>query len=201
MKPYNIQHYSTRTGKKCSFAEIYIKHLKVLIYKYLDLHGTNKWYDALESLTNKLNNRKHSRFGFIPNKVTRKDEKRLLKLYNKPLKKAKNIRYKVNDQVRIQVAPKLFRRAFHPYWSSELYTIKAVNIKDPVMYTLANFEGKILQRKFYQEEIQRTNVKDHWLVEKVIKTSGNKCLVRYFGFGKEYDEWVDKVDLYDVEKD
>ncbi|CAG9806783.1 unnamed protein product [Chironomus riparius] len=200
LKPYNIHHYSTKTDKKSCLSEIYIKHLKVLIYKYMDLHGTNTWYDALESLTEKLNNRKHSRYGFIPNKVTRADEKRLLKMYNKPFQKAKNIRYKVNDQVRIQVAPKLFRRAFHPYWSSELYTIKAVNIKDPVMYTLSSFDGKILPRRFYQEELQKTKVKDHWLVEKIIKTSGNKVLVRYFGFGKEYDEWIDKADLYDAEK-
>lgn len=69
------------------------------------------------------------------------------------------------------------------------------------MYTLTDFEGKILPRRYYQEELQKTKAKDHWLVDKVLKTRGNKILVRYFGFGKKYDEWIDKADLYDVEKD
>lgn len=201
VKPYGLIHYTTKSNHHASHCERYVKSLKTMIYKYLDLKGTNRYIDVLQKITEQLNNRAHSRYKFIPNKVTEKDEKRLLKIFNKKRPLAKKVKFKINQQVRISEIPKHFRRAFLPYWSTNLYTIKAINRKEPVVYTLADHSGKILPRKYYTEQLQLTKARDCYLVEKIVKKKGNKVLVRYLGYGPEFDEWVENENFFDVEKE
>lgn len=200
LKPLKINHYTTKSGKKAAHAERYIKTVKTLLYRVMDLYGTNNWIDILKPITDYVNNQKHSRLGFIPGKIKKKDEKQLLKIYQTPRPISTNIRFKINDQVRISNPPKLFRRAFNPYWSAELYKIHAINKKHPVVYELKDFRGNILPRKYYQQELQKTAAKDCFLVEKVIKRKGKKVFVKYLGYDSSFNEWVDEENFFEEEK-
>lgn len=120
------------------------------------------------------------------------------KFYSKTREMSHKTKFQIGDSVRISTPPIIFRRAFMPYWSTSLYTIKAINRKKPNVYVLEDFEGNEIKRKFYQEELQKTKAKDIWLVEKIIKRSKNKVLVRYLGFPEKYDEWVDSKDFFEV---
>lgn len=199
LEPLNINLYSTYTGKKSVLAERNIRTIKTRIYKNLDMLGTNNWIQSLSKLTNEINNRKHSRFGFIPNKIHKKDEKLIMrKFYSRPREMSHKTKFKIGDCVRISSPPKIFRRAFMPYWSTSLYSIKAINRKIPNVYVLEDHEGNELKRKYYEEELQKTNAKDIWLVEKIVKRRGKKILVRYLGFSEKYDQWVDAKDFFEV---
>lgn len=138
------------------------------------------------------NNAKHSRFKFIPNKIHKSDEKFMIKqFYSQPREMSHKTKFNIGDCVRISSPPKIFRRAYMPNWSTSLYTVKAINRKIPVVYVLSDFEGNEIKRKFYEEELQKTNAKDVWLVEKIIRRKKNKILVCYLEVSERYDEWVD----------
>jgi transposase InsO family protein len=79
MKKYNINHYSSYTKIKASMAERVIRTLKAKLYKLFSLRGTYKWINILQDVTKEYNNSKHRTIDMAPNKVTRKNEKLILR--------------------------------------------------------------------------------------------------------------------------
>ena len=70
----------------------------------------------------------------------------------------------------------------------------------PVTYIVEDENGEQIQGTFYKEELQRVLVKDNiYKIEKVIgqkKVNGKiKLLVRWKGYGPEFDSYIDKKDL------
>lgn len=201
VKPFKLNHYTTKSKIKATHAERKIKDLKRNLYIAMDLRGTMTWIDLLDDVTKKLNSTPHSRYKFIPIKVNKKNAKDIQrKFYDEPRDYNNDSRFKVGDKVRISELPLLFRRVFRPFWSIQIYTIKQINLKIPQTYRLVDYKNRDLKRSYYTEEIKKTNYPDTWLVEKVIKTKGSKSLVRWFGFESEDDSWVDSKDIFDKEK-
>lgn len=66
--------------------------------------------------------------------------------------------------------------------------------------TIQQHKRKIFTRycfEFYSHELQKTDAKDVYLVEKVIRKQQDKLLVKWLGFDKKYNSWINKKD-YDV---
>lgn len=201
VKPYKLNHYTTKSKIKASHAERKIQDLKKKLYIEMDLKGTNSWQNLLDDVVKKLNSTPHSRYKFIPIKVNRKNAKEIQrKFYDVKRPYNSKSKFKVGDKVRISELPLLFRRAFKPYWSPEIYTIKQINLKMPQTYRLVDHRNRDLKRSYYQDEIKKTKYPDTWLVEKILKHKGNKVLVRWFGLPAEDDSWVLKKDIFDKEK-
>ena len=55
----------------------------------------------------------------------------------------------------------------------------------------------IIQSTFYEQELQKTT-QDVYRIEKVIKSKGNKVLVKWKGYSDEFNSWVDKNELIDL---
>lgn len=190
LKKYHINHYSTNTRIKTAHCERMIRTLKVSLYKAMEFGGTLNWVPLLPGVVKKINSSVHSRLKIIPNRITKKDEAMLNRLYSTPRLIDKNTRFKLNDHVRISNPPTIFRRAFKPYFSTSIYKIVGINYKLPHVYQIEDWQGNKLNRTFYQEELQKTKFPDVWLIEKVVTRKGNKCLVRWLGFSSEHDSWV-----------
>ena len=100
--------------------------------------------------------------------------------------------------MRIKIQEKTFHKKFWPNWSEGIYTIAAVNRTPLPTYRLKDYRGQHLRKKFYEHEIQ--SVKEAaYRIERVIRTQGDRSLVRWLGFGPEHDSWEDTVNITDIQ--
>ena len=60
---------------------------------------------------------------------------------------------------------------------------------------MKDYQNKILEGSFYEPELSKTKNENVFLVEKILKTKGDKCYVKWLGFGKEHNSWIDKKDM------
>ena len=67
---YDIQHYSTRGEPKAAVVERFNRTLKELTYKYMTVHNTLKYLEALPDLVRRYNTRIHSATQMAPADVT-----------------------------------------------------------------------------------------------------------------------------------
>lgn len=170
------------------------------MFKRIQNRGSWKWYDILDELIEEYNNDYHRTIKMKPVEVNSTSiEKYLLNtVYNfrekDELWRAKHKpKYKVGDVVRISQYRSLFARSFHVQWSYELYKISHVNNHVPTTYNLRDLTNQDIKGVFYEPELQKTTNEDIYLIDKVIKRKGNKCLVSYLGFKGNY--WIDKSQL------
>ena len=52
----------------------------------------------------------------------------------------------------------------------------------------------IIQGTFYEQELQKTT-QDVYRIEKVVKSKGNKVLVKWKGYPDQFNSWADKNEL------
>lgn len=194
---YNINHYSTFSDKKASIVERLNRTLKSKMWQAFSEQGSYKWLDLLQKIVQNYNNTRHRTIGMKPIEVNKNNEflilKRLIK--NRKLKVIKRSKFNRGDKVRISRFKKQFTKGYLPNWSNEIYTIWRVQSTVPVTYLLKDETGNIIKGGFYEQELSKTKISDVYLIEKVIRKKGNKLLVRWLGFDKSSDTWIDKKDL------
>lgn len=197
MKLYNINHYYTFSDLKASIVERFNRTLKTKMYKSFTARGSNEWVSILQSIVDSYNNTKHSTIGMKPKDVRKKHVKEILKRIHNTNKK--NIRnrpkFQVGDSVRISKAKRVFKKGYLPNWTNEIFKIHAVKPTKPITYILRDHKGEILKGGFYTEEISKSQVGNVHLVEKILKRKGNKLLIRWVGYDKDSDSWIDAKDL------
>ena len=62
------------------------------------------------------------------------------------------------------------------------------------MDLISDLNGEEIIGSFYEKELQKTNQKE-FRIEKVIKRKGNKLYVKWKGYNKSFNVWIDKKDL------
>jgi len=196
MKKHDINHYSTFSVLKASIVERFNRTLKNFMWKEFSLHGSYKWIDNYKALVDFYNGKVHRTIGMPPNKVTHRNENlilnrsfRHLKIYSKP-------KFSVGDNVRISKYKHIFEKGYTPNWTTEIFKIHKVQNTNPSTYILKDYQGKIIKGAFYTEELQKSRFPDLYLVEKVLKTQGNKVYVKWLGFSNEHNSWIDKNDIF-----
>jgi hypothetical protein len=200
-KRRHINHYFSESVKKAPTVERNLKTIKIWLYKRMAIEGTRNWVDLLQSVTKEKNNLKHSRYGFRPKDVSKENASDIFKrFYSKERPMVDNVKYKVNDKVRVITKPDTFKRAYDYYFSPQVYEIFAVNKKYPPVFRLKDHRNRILKRTYYTEELVKVKYDDVFLVEDVLSRRGNKVKVRFWGYGEEDDAWVDKKDYIDFAK-
>ena len=199
VKQYNIKHYSSYTEKKASIIERFNRSLKSLMYQKFTETGNYKWVNILPTLLHNYNTRKHRTINMKPIEVNSSNEQLVMKNiiknrqhYNITEKKQ---RFKVGDKVRISKYKQVFDKGYLPSWTNEIFTVHSVEPTLPVTYTLKDYRSKLLKGKFYDKEIKKTTVGDVYLVEKIIRTKGNKVYVKWMGFDGTHNSWIDKSEL------
>jgi len=200
VKKHNINMYSTFSTVKCSFVERFNRTLKARMFKQFTGRGSRTWTTILPSLIDDYNNNSvHRTIGMTPQQADADPSRvKLIQAVEKKRKKTeKNVKIKFNvgDKVRISVYKGIFCKGFLPNWSSEIFTIIKVNKTVPVTFILEDYTGSPIAGGFYAEEIRKTKLPDDYLVEKVIRTKGQRVFVRWLGFTDEHNSWINKADL------
>lgn len=199
MKKYKINHYHTFTEIKAGVVERLNRTLKERMWRKFTARGSYEWLTILPKIVAEYNNTVHRTIGMKPKDVQRKHVKVILARINDRRTGSHQTKIKpkfnVNDRVRISKYKRVFDKGYIPNWTNEVFTVYAVKPTKPVTYILEDSKGEILKGGFYEQEISKSTTGDVYLVEKVIRTSGDKVLVRWAGFDKSSDTWVDRKDI------
>ena len=195
---YNIKLFSTYSIKKAAVVERFNRTLKTKMWREFSARGSYKWIHILDDLMREYNNSKHRAIGMMkPNEITAKDESFLREIHDKDhISRSRGVvRFKVGNYVRISRLKGKFEKGYTPNWSTELFVIRKVQPTCPVTYLLKDIKGNLIEGGFYNEELQKTSLKDTYLVDKIVKRRGNRVLVKWYGFPSSENTWEDEKNI------
>lgn len=198
-KSLNINHYTTYSIKKASIVERLIRTIKSKLFKSFHLKGTYKWVGLiLDNVVHTYNNTNHRTIKMKPVEVCKSNEvnvrKNIIKSQKRKISLHKKI-LRIGDHVRISKYKNCFQKGYTPNWSTEIFIITKINRTNPVTYHIADQRKQPIYGLFYEQELQKTKHPNVYLVEKVIKTKGNKLLVKWLGLSEEENCWIDRKAL------
>lgn len=129
-----------------------------------------------------------------PCEISKKNEKQILhSAYNHIKLALDRSKFKVGNLVRISKNKHAFEKGYTPNWTTELFKVIKVQITNPVTYLLQDLRGNPISGGFYAEELQKAQHSDIYLVEKVLCRRGKKVLVKWLGFDKSHNSWIDST--------
>lgn len=199
MQRNKINHYSTFSEKKAAIVERFNRTLKTAMYKKFSERGSYVWHDILPILIKDYNEKKHRIIGMKPIQVNKANESEVLQRIKKNTKssldKKPPCKFSLDDKVRISRYKHVFAKGYLPNWTNEVFSVHRVQPTIPETYILKDSKGEVLQGGFYGHELLKSKTGNIYLVEKVLKKRGNKILVRWLGFDKKEDTWIDEKDL------
>lgn len=198
MKKYSINHYSSFSNLKSSIVERFIRTLKTRLWRHFSIEGNYRWLKALPTIVDDYNDTRHRTIGMKPREVNVKNAKRLLEtVYSHP--KTLDVRKQkiyVGDSVRISKYKHLFAKGYLPNWTTEIFTVSKVKLNtNPRTYELTDANNVPIKGGFYEEELQKVPDHNVYLVEKVLKTRGNRLYVKWLGFDDTHNSWILKKDV------
>lgn len=200
MKRYAINLYSTFSNMKASICERFNRTLKSKMWLQFSLKGKYEWLSILAKLLQEYNSSRHRTIGIEPVHVTSKNEKSILQRIRKTQVRYTRTphhrnRFKVGDKVRISKYKHVFEKGYTPNWTTEIFTIRTVQRTNPVTYKLADYQDQPIEGGFYREELSKVKHPDIYLVEKIVRKSANKVLVKWLGFDNTHNSWISASDL------
>jgi transposase InsO family protein len=217
LKQNGIDFFTTFSDHKAATAERFIRTLKGLIYKYLDEHNTNIYWDRIQEIVQSYNDTYHSSIKTTPSSVTKENVGGVLNtLYSHLWKggdrlKQKKIKFKVNDHVRLsKIHAEHFRKGYKGNWSVEIFKVSKIKNTFPyITYGVSDLNGNEIFGSYYEQELQLVpNIdmkKQYWKIEKFIRyrklPSGKKQgLVKWLGYDDKFNSWVSVDDVVSVKK-
>lgn len=156
LRKKGVNHFSTYSIIKASFAERIIRTLKEKIFKYFTYKNTLKYIDVLPSIVHAYNHTVHSSINIAPAKVSKKNERKLWKAqYSSYLKQVKTSNlFKPGDHVRLTKIRKEFKKGYLPKWTQEIFIIVDQIHTNPPVWRIMDNQNQIILGTFYAPELQ-----------------------------------------------
>ena len=66
----------------------------------------------------------------------------------------------------------------------------SIGMTIPVTYKITDYNGEKIQGSFYEQELQKT-YQGTFRIEKVLKRQGDKSPVKWMGYPKSFNSWID----------
>ena len=195
----NVRH--VYPSNHASIVERFNRTFQDLLYKFLTHTERREWVSALDDLLATYNNRVHRTIKHTPNEAEREENHaavlaNLQVYYGRVAERARGLKpkFKVGDQVRIKIDKDKVTTAYRYRWSEGVFRIRGVDTSLPVP-------------RYYLEEWNKTPMVGTWTADELQRHVGDvfkfdilqtkrvrgrvKHLVRWRGFGPEYDSWID----------
>lgn len=155
----DINLYHTGGESKAVFAERAIRTIRGLISETMIETNSTRYIDNLNEIVEQYNHKIHSSVKETPYDIYYEGKEPMVEyVFSHGLKP----KFRVGDFVRISVVKGKFEKGYTPNWSSEVFKIIAVDKSDnPIIYQLEDLKGEPIKGKFYNEELQRTELKDY----------------------------------------
>ena len=196
MKHYNINLYSTFSNLKVSICERFNRTLKYKMWVQFSLQGNYKWLNILPDLISSYNDSKHRTIKMKPKDVSKQNvTKTLFNAYKKF--KVKTLRrnkqkFEIGDKVKIRKFKHGFEKGYTPNWTTEVFTVSQIQNTEPTTYLLKDYQNKPISGSFHGQELAKVKSPDIYLIEKVLKKRGNELYVKWSGFDKCHNSWINK---------
>ena len=103
----------------------------------------------------------------------------------------KDQKFKVGDCVKISKYKNIFAKGYTPTWSEEVFVVYKIKNTVPWTHVINDLNGEEITGTFYEKELQKT-YQQEFRIEKVTKRKGNKLYVKWKGYDKSFNSWIDK---------
>ena len=84
----------------------------------------------------------------------------------------------------------MFNKGYTQRWTEEVFKIANIQLTIPVTYKITDFNAEEIQGSFYEQELQKTS-QSTFRIEKVLKRQGDKSLLKWIGYPKSFNSWID----------
>ena len=84
----------------------------------------------------------------------------------------------------------LFAKSYTQRWTEEVFQLSRIQLTIPVTYKITDYNGEEIHGPFYEQELRKTS-KGTFRIEKVLKREGDKSLVKWMGYRKSFNFWID----------
>lgn len=195
LKDNNIQWFTTENVEiKCSIVERFNRTINGKIRKYLAANNTKRYIDVLNQLVYNYNHSYHRSIKMTPNEASKEENESIVyrNLFTK--KTIKKPKFKIDDRVRISKYKETFTRGYHPTFSQEIFIISEILKTDPITYRVKDLNNEEIKGTYYENELVKYNEKT-FKIEKIIRKKGNKVLVKWLGYPKEFNSWIDEKNI------
>lgn len=189
---------------KAANAERVIKTLKGKIFKYLYYANTFRFINVLDDIVNSYNNSYHRSIKMTPREV---NDKNILQVYRnikesqmsnvkRKLKRKKKPKFKIGEYVRITREKHIFEKGFTANFTEEIFRIKSIALRTPVVYYIEDLAGEEISGTFYEPELRKVIYDEGAAraIEKIIKQRGRGKNLQYFvkfrGYPSKFNTWV-----------
>ncbi|GFO29319.1 integrase core domain-containing protein [Plakobranchus ocellatus] len=168
------------------------------MFRYFTKTRQYRYLDVLQDLVTSYNNSYHHSIKRSPASVNRQNQEEVWQtLYGSTETKIKIPKLKVGDFVRLARARRWFSKGYLPAWTVETFRVKVVRKTVPVTYVITDYNDNDVKGTFYEEELRKIGKPQGYKLEKILRKSrdGKKLLVRWLGYGTDFDSWTHKKDL------
>ena len=125
-----------------------------------------------------------------PKDVKPEHENHLRRTAYREVKQVGRTRFKIGDEVQISKYKHLFEKKYTPNWTTETFKIVKKLTTNPRTYLLEDNRGQPIKGAFYETELQKTAHPGVFLVERVLKRSGDREYVKWRGFDNSHNSWI-----------
>jgi hypothetical protein len=196
---HGVKMFSTNSDKKAQIVERFNRTLKLRMGKLFDAQSSFRYVDKLQDLIKNYNTTVHSTIKMKPSEAIKPDNYAMLisNYYAKFPYNNKNT-FEIGDIVKIPKYLSTFTKEMTGKWTRELFKITKINATVPVTYNLSDLKDEPIEGTFYAEELQKIDksvLDEPFKIEKVIKTSKGKSLVKYLGYPDSFNEWIETKSL------
>lgn len=202
LKENDIGMYSTENADiKACVAERFIRTMKTKLWRYFTHSNSHRYVDILQDIIKGYNSTVHSSIGTAPDSV---NEHNFLSAWKKlyqhqiPLAGPKP-KLQVGDKVRISKTKKTFSKGYENNYSKEIFVVKNVLHRRPVMYEILDLQDEKIAGRFYESELQKVGLPDYHKIDKIIKTRGKgdskELYVSWTGYPDKFNSWISANNL------
>ena len=195
-----IKVYSTENEEKSSVCERWNRTIKDKMYKRFTMQNNTVYVDILPKILASYNNSRHRSIGMTPFQARKPENygKVYFNLYGDLARDDKKTEFRVGDRVRISKYKRVtFDKGYTPNWTEEVFIIDEIRFTNPITYKIKDLNGEVIKGSFYREELQKTD-QEVYRIEKIIRKSKGKALVKWKGYPDEFNSWVPAGDLKKV---
>ena len=162
------------------------------MFKYFSANNTRKYVDVLDLQVDQYNDTIHSSIKMTPKEASRKEKENKVwrNLYPEFVGKTLAPKFSIGDNVRITKKKMCLIKVTLNGGRKRFVKFQKIQLTIPVTYEITDYNGEEIQGSLYEKELQKTS-QDTFRIEKVLERQGDKFLVKWMGYPKSFNSWID----------